>query len=83
MPLISNELEVLLPLNLNEISLPDPALRDLDKDYYDEYVEISEIYDQGMLKFSFLMFLFFIVNVNNLNNIKLADIVYKLFKYNI
>ena len=49
LPLISNELEVLLPLNLEEIDLPDPALRNLEKDYYDEYIEISEIFDEGML----------------------------------
>jgi hypothetical protein len=40
-----------LPLNLQEISLPDPVLRTLDRDYYDEYIEIAEIFDQGMSKY--------------------------------
>jgi hypothetical protein len=41
-PLISNELEITLPLNLSEINLPDQSLRKLDKDYYNEYIEIIE-----------------------------------------
>ena len=41
MPLISNELEVVLPLSLEEISLPDPLLRNLDEDFYNEYIEID------------------------------------------
>ena len=43
--MISNELEVTLPLDLSEISLPDPSLRKLDKDYYDEYIEIIDMND--------------------------------------
>ncbi|CAF0781764.1 unnamed protein product [Brachionus calyciflorus] len=43
LPLISNELEVILPLNLNEISLPDSNLRNLEKDFYDEYIEITDL----------------------------------------
>jgi hypothetical protein len=39
MPLISNELEVVLPLYLNEIKVPDSIHKTLDKDYYDEYIE--------------------------------------------
>ena len=39
MPLISNELEVVLPLYLNEIKAPDSIHKTLDKDYYDEYIE--------------------------------------------
>ncbi len=42
-PLISNELEITVPLDLSEINLPDPALRKLDKDFYNEYIEITEI----------------------------------------
>ena len=39
MPLISNELEVVLPLYLTEIKVPETIHRNLDKDYYDEYIE--------------------------------------------
>ena len=39
MPLISNELEVVLPLYLSEIKVPDSVHKNLDKDYYDEYIE--------------------------------------------
>ena len=40
--MISNELEVILPIDLTETTLPDPSLRKLDKDYYDEYIEVGE-----------------------------------------
>ena len=40
--MISNELEVILPIDLSEITLPDPSLRKLEKDYYDEYIEVGE-----------------------------------------
>ena len=40
--LISNELEVTLPLDLSQIMLPDISSRRLDKDYYDEFMQIVE-----------------------------------------
>ena len=49
-PLISNELEVMLPVDLDEITLPDPSLRKLENDYYDEYIEIVETDDVKHIK---------------------------------
>ena len=40
--LISNEFEITLPLDLDKITLPEASLRRLDKEYYDEYIEIVE-----------------------------------------
>jgi hypothetical protein len=42
-PLISNELQVLLPLDLTEIRKPEPKMRKLENDFYDEYIEIEEV----------------------------------------
>lgn len=50
LPLISNELEVILPIDLDEITLPDPSLRKLENDYYDEYLEIIETEDSKHIK---------------------------------
>jgi hypothetical protein len=44
--MISNQLDVLLPLNLSEITLPDPALRKLPADFYDEYIEIFDEFSE-------------------------------------
>ena len=45
-PLISNELQVMLPLDLSEIQRPDLASsRKLDEDFYDEYIEIVDADD--------------------------------------
>ena len=41
-PLISNELIVMLPLDLSEIKRPHEAVRKLDPDFYDEYIEIVD-----------------------------------------
>ena len=43
LPLISNELEIVLPLDFDEITLPDASMRNLDKDFYDEYIEITDL----------------------------------------
>lgn len=40
--LISNEFELTLPLDVEKITLPEVSQRKLDKDYYDEYMEIIE-----------------------------------------
>ena len=40
--LISNEFELTLPLDIQKITLPEMSQRKLDKDYYDEYMEIIE-----------------------------------------
>jgi hypothetical protein len=40
--LISNEFELTLPLDIQKITLPKMSQRKLDKDYYDEYMEIIE-----------------------------------------
>lgn len=58
MPLISNELEVRLPLDLEEIRLPDPSLRNLDADYYDEYIEITDDENARMLLFILFTLIF-------------------------
>lgn len=58
MPLISNELEVALPLYLDEIRLPDPELRKLDKDFYDEYVEVVD-YNEAPSKLNYFLFIRF------------------------
>ena len=50
--LISNELEVTLPLDLSQIMLPDISSRRLDKDYYDEFMQIVE-YENPLRKFTF------------------------------
>lgn len=42
-PLISNKIEFSVPLNTQEIGLPDPEMRKLDNDYYEEYIGIYEI----------------------------------------
>ena len=47
MPLISNELEVVLPLYLSEIKLPESKHRTLDNDYYDEYIEYVDHEDMS------------------------------------
>ena len=51
MPLISNELEVVLPLYLSEIKLPNLTQQTLDKDYYDEYIEYVDHEEMSKLKF--------------------------------
>ena len=40
---MSNELKFKLPLNLDEICLPDITLRKSDKELYDEYMEVFEL----------------------------------------
>ena len=39
---MSNEIHLILPLKLNQISLPDPALRDQNRDLYDEFICIQD-----------------------------------------
>ena len=41
-PKMSNELEVLLPLEIDSIQLPPPELRQEDEDLYREYIEVRE-----------------------------------------
>lgn len=50
LPLVSNQLEVTLPLNINQITLPDPSLRDLENDFYDEYIEIIDLDSKSKLR---------------------------------
>ena len=48
LPLVSNELEIMLPLNVNEIKLPDPSQRYLEDDFYDEYIEIVDLQSKSI-----------------------------------
>ena len=41
-PLVSNEIKLTLPLDLSQISLPDPTLREPNKDLYDEYIVVLD-----------------------------------------
>lgn len=55
--LISNEFELTLPLNIEKITLPEMSQRKLDKDFYDEYMEIIE-YVNPIRKFNSSTLLF-------------------------
>lgn len=50
-PLVSNEIEVTLPLFVSEIKLPEQKQRNLDSDYYDEYIEYLEYKEPSKLNF--------------------------------
>jgi hypothetical protein len=54
-PLISNELQVMLPLDLSEIERPDLRARKFEEDFYDEYIEIIDAeYGKLIFKSSFI-----------------------------